>query len=257
MVRLLDQTILSLRRRGLKKTLIKIMRYMRGVREENFLLSENTEHLFTESYYRNTWGDHESASGQGSSVAYTENLRKKLPELLKKFAVRSIFDAPCGDFNWMRQVLDENDFEYIGGDIVLPLIEVLSSKYANAKTKFLHIDLTKERPPYSDLMLCRDCLIHLSYHDTRLVFQNYIDSKIPYLLTSTQTRSTYKFENHDIRTGGFRPIDLFSAPYLLPKDVLFRIEDGPEMEMCLWTREQIMSAMKTFWDGSGANDLRL
>lgn len=246
MTRLLDRTILSLRRRGLRRTLIKIIRYLGGFREENFLASENIEYLFTEGYFRNSWGNRESASGQGSSLASTENLRNKLPELLKKFAVRSVFDAPCGDFNWMKHLRDENDFEYIGGDIVLPMIESLNSKYTNSKTKFLHIDLTKEVPPYSDLMLCRDCLIHLSYRDTRLVLKNYVDSKIPYLLTSTQTRSTYKFENHDIRTGGFRPIDLFSAPYLLPRDVLFRIEDGPEMDVCLWTREQIIIALKIF-----------
>jgi hypothetical protein len=246
MFTLLDQTILSFRRRGLKKTLIKIMRYMGGVREGNSLLAfEKIEDRFTEFYYRNTWGG-ESPSGPGSTLADTADLRKNLPGLLKKFAVRSIFDAPCGDFNWMRHVLKQVDLEYKGGDIVLPLINSLNSKYANAKTKFLHIDLTKTIPPYSDLMLCRDCLIHLSYQDTKLLLQNYIDSKIPYFLTSTDSRSSYNFDNHDIKTGGYRRIDLFAAPYLFSKDVVFRIEDRPLCELCLWTREQIIDVMKTF-----------
>jgi hypothetical protein len=82
-----------------------------------------------------------------------------------------------------------------------------------------------------------------------LVLQNFINSKIPYLLTTTHINDG-KIRNKDIATGDFRLIDLFAAPYHFPMDVLFRIEDwkmpDPKREMCLWTREQIIYALGNF-----------
>ena len=53
---------------------------------------------------RNYWGNRESVSGDGSTLAYTHNLRHELAKFLRAFRVVSMFDAPCGDFNWMRAV---------------------------------------------------------------------------------------------------------------------------------------------------------
>ena len=45
-------------------------------------------------------------------------------------------------------------------------------------------------------------------------------------------------------------IDLLSAPYHFEENVLYRIEDTipneTPREMCLWSREQIISAMEKF-----------
>jgi len=259
MPKLVNKTFSSLKTEGLIKTLAKIGGYTLRIYpfsiikqrsfKKNILTLKNIEDRFTEIYKRNYWGSKESFSGSGSTISYTRNLREKLPELFKALSVKTLFDAPCGDFNWMRHVLKENNLEYIGGDIVLPLIESHNSKYKNSKTKFIHIDLTKEKLPDADLMICRDCLFHLSFQDTKLVMQNFIDSKIPYLLTTTHINNK-DFENSDITTGDYRPIDLFSAPYYFPLDVLFRIEDWkepePKREMCLWTKEQVIYALEKF-----------
>ena len=204
------------------------------------------EATFTEIYKSNLWGSNESVSGPGSTFDYTTNLRNKLPELLEEFSINSVFDAPCGDLNWIKCLLDGINIDYIGGDIVLPLIESHRLKYKRANANFVHIDLTKEKFPKSDLMICRDCLFHLSFHDTLSVLRNFVDSNIKYLLTTTHKKSN-RFQNIDITTGGIRLIDLFSAPYHFPKEVLFRIEDWKaphqEREMCLWSRDQVICAM--------------
>ena len=205
------------------------------------------ESTFTEIYKRNLWGSNESVSGPGSTLDYTTNLRSRLPELLEEFSIKSVFDAPCGDLNWMKYLLDDIDINYIGGDIVLPLIQSHRLKYKRANVDFIHIDLTKEKFPKSELMICRDCLFHLSFHDTLSVLQNFVDSNIKYLLTTTHKKSN-RFENIDITTGGVRLIDLFSAPYHFPQEVLFRIEDWKapyqEREMCLWSRDQVIGALE-------------
>lgn len=209
----------------------------------------NLEDRFTQIYKINYWGNNESVSGRGSTLMLTSNLRNNLPILFEKFAIKRVFDGPCGDFNWMRHVVDATNIDYIGGDIVLPLIESNQSKYETQRVKFKKIDLTKDVLPEADLMICRDCLFHLSYEDTKQLLDNFVQSNIPYLLTTTYHNDT-SFKNKDIITGHFRMIDLFSPPYNFPKEVLFKIDDwvAPESprSMCLWSKDQIIEAIKIF-----------
>jgi hypothetical protein len=48
---------------------------------------------------------------------------RDMPPLIEKFSIKSMFDAPCGDFNWMKLVLDKVKVDYVGADIVKPLID--------------------------------------------------------------------------------------------------------------------------------------
>jgi len=81
------------------------------------------ESRFSLIYKKQYWGDgqSESASGQGSSLAATENIRKELPRILKELNCRKIMDLGCGDFNWMRTVQLEVD--YLGVDVVEQVIK--------------------------------------------------------------------------------------------------------------------------------------
>ncbi|WP_283743517.1 class I SAM-dependent methyltransferase [Sideroxydans sp. CL21] len=244
---------------GIPRTIYKLTEhsfrvlYRRVIRkqtiEEKVSRFQNIEDRFTEIYRNNYWGNFESVSGNGSTLEASQNLRRQLPGLVEKFSIQTIFDAPCGDFHWMREALKNIQVNYIGGDIVRALVDAHNSNYKNAKTTFIHMDITKDSFPASDLMICRDCLFHLAYKDTKLALQNFIDSGIPYLLTTTYVNNG-AFSNQDIVTGSFRLIDLFSAPYNFPKDVLYRIDDTipreTSREMCLWSRDQIISAMEKF-----------
>lgn len=244
----------SLRKRGAVGTVTKIVRYpfekisnARGKKE--IFASDNLEDRFSKIYEMNYWRDGESASGTGSTISYTENIRATLPELFAKFEIGSVFDAPCGDFNWMKFVIDDHPVAYTGGDIVNAMIEDNRTKYQKDSVGFVHIDLTSGDFPDADLMICRDCLFHLSVEDTRTVLQNFCASNIAYLLTTTHLVAD-GFANADIQSGDFRRIDLFSAPYSLPADVLFRFDDWqepePEKEMCLWRRDQVASALENW-----------
>jgi len=201
-----------------------------------------SERRFTEIYRGNLWGGTESVSGPGSSLDYTANLRNALPALFDALSIASVFDAPCGDFHWMKYVLAGHPLDYTGGDIVRPLIEDNTARYGTPRIRFIHIDLTREAYPRADLMIARDFLFHLSYEDTGLVLANFVKSGIKYLLTTTHANET-GFSNRDIETGGFRQIDLFAPPYNFPRAALAAIEDwkppSARRLMCLWSREQI------------------
>lgn len=215
------------------------------------------EALFTEIFKRNLWGSSESVSGPGSTVDYTENLRSKLPELCKAFSIKSIFDAPCGDLNWMRLVLPELDVRYIGGDIVKEMVDAHQARYGSATARFIHIDLSRDDFPEVDLMISRDFLFHMSYQDTLKILDNFSRSNTKYLLTTTH-KDINLFHNADIKTGNVRLIDLFSAPYNFPREVKFRIEDWrppfEPREMCLWSREQVIAGRNALHDWLARRD---
>lgn len=245
----------SIKTIGIGRTIVKLVKHLTNkiykdkTMKIKVFQSSDIEERFTIIYQNNLWGNFESASGNGSTLEGTENLRNLLPKIISQYSIKTIFDAPCGDFNWMKMFLKTNKIDYVGGDIVLPLIESHVVNYSNEKTNFIHIDLIKEIYPTADLMICRDCLFHLSYKDTRSVIQNFIKSNIPYLLTTTYINND-TFDNFDIETADFRFIDLFSIPYNFDKNVLFRINDSiqnePPREMCLWSRDQLISAVERF-----------
>lgn len=238
---------------GALKTTLKVIAYLFSqLKNQNFikniLLNNSNEEKFTFVYKNNYWGSDESVSGPGSTLKYTENLRKELPSLFKKFSIRKVFDAPCGDFNWACRLLPNVDIEWVGGDIVKPLIDSLNKKYKSEKVSFIYFDLTKDIPPNdADLMICRDCLFHLSFVDIQATLKNFLKSNIPYLLTTTHKNNGKSFDNKDIISGDFRFIDLFSHPYNFPENTLATIEDWippfPERQMNLWSREQIFRAL--------------
>jgi hypothetical protein len=206
---------------------------------------------FTRIYKNNSWRDEESISGSGSTIKYTANLRRHLPKLISDHSIESLFDAPCGDFNWMREFLTDFKINYIGADIVHPLVDSLKSKYSNERTAFIQIDLVKDSFPKADCMICRDCLFHLSFADTRAVLQNYADSEIPFLLTTTYINNgEFSNKDLDLELGAFRLIDLFSSPYNFPNNPVARIDDwippDPKRQMCLWSRNQIIEALSRF-----------
>jgi hypothetical protein len=206
----------------------------------------NIESTFNYIYKNNLWHSNESVSGPGSELFYTENLRKELPKLFSNYNIKSVLDAPCGDFNWMKEVLKNTDIIYYGGDIVYDLIDKNQLAYGSKNVNFLHLDITCSNLISADLIICRDCLFHLSFQSIRNFFLNFIKSDIKYILTTTHYNEA-NFQNCDIDDGGFRLIDLFASPFFLTPDPLEKIEDWipghPKRMMCLWSKNQIEKAL--------------
>lgn len=204
---------------------------------------------FLQIYKLNYWESKESRSGAGSTLEYTENLRNCLPSLIAVHDIKTIFDAPCGDFNWMRHVLPLVDVAYIGADIVSELIHENNIKYKSDNVRFVILNVVDDKYPNADIMVCRDLLFHFSYDDTNKLLRNFICSGIPLLLTTNHINNL-SFSNKDIVSGGFRLIDLFSAPYNFPNEPLARFLDYvhpyPPREMCLFSREQVISAIRNW-----------
>ena len=200
------------------------------------------EKIFHDIYVRNLWGDAESVSGPGSSLARTSAFRAELPPLFEALRARILLDAPCGDFNWMKEVELKVE-HYFGVDIVSELIEQNQRHYGNSRRTFLRLDLTQDQLPYADVILCRDCLVHFSFTDACAALRNFKRSQAVYLLATTFTGVV---ENVDIATGGWRAINLQQPPLNFPPplrliDEKRRIPDGLYAGKCLalWKLEDI------------------
>ena len=204
------------------------------------------EETFTRIWREELWippRGHAPRSGCGSSLHYTANLRRELPRLLDEFAIASCCDVPCGDFTWMQRVGFRKGFTYIGADIVAPLIQQLRTEHP--QHTFLHLDMTTDPLPAADLLLCRDCLIHLSFFDIARVFANSLHSPIRFILTTSYATAL----NADIITGDFRPIDLRAEPFSFSQP-LAAIEDWiegfPPRSLLLWEIKAIEQPMRRF-----------
>ena len=171
---------------------------------------------FTDIFRTNAWHNDESVSGGGSTRARGADFRDALTALLDAYGVRSIVDAPCGDFNWMQDVIAGRDIEYTGIDIVEPLVAGNVQRYATPVRRFLCLDMTRADLPAADLILCRDGLVHLSFADARAAIANFRRSGSRYLLTTTFVRRS---RNRDSPTGGWRALSLEAAPFSFPPPI--------------------------------------
>ena len=207
----------------------------------------HAEKRFTEKYIENSWKCTESRSGPSSTLARTENLRNALPASLDKLNVKVLLDAPCGDLNWMRALLPELKCKYHGADIVPQLVEDLNKRYGNLDhASFDLLDITSSKLPSADLMLCRDCLFHLSYEDISKFMNNFLKSKIKYLMTTSHINST-DFTNRDITTGDWRWFDLFLPPFNFSHNYEMKIEDGGgDRFLYVWHKREIRKAFAKF-----------
>ena len=188
--------------------------------------SEDRAARFQRIFEENAWGNSESISGEGSNLERTAVVRAQLPGLLARHHVRSILDAPCGDFYWMKEVALD-DVDYIGADIVPEIIDRDVEWYAGPRRRFVLCDLVDDPLPKADLILCRDCLVHLPYAETRRAIDNFRRSGAIWLLTTTFTGDR---TNRDIEIGDWRPINLERAPYGFPRPVDVINEESDEVD---------------------------
>jgi len=185
------------------------------------LTTPGLQKVFSGIYLNNSWADDESVSGRGSTFARTEAIRTELPALLKSIGANSLIDAACGDFNWLRHI-ELNKTEYIGIDIVPQLIARNRRMHAHKFRSFITLDITSDALPKADVILCRDCLIHLSFEDGLRALDNFKRSGSTFLLATTHTTVT---ENVDIDSGAWRNVNLQLPPYGLPEPQRTIIED--------------------------------
>ena len=179
---------------------------------------KSTKEVFTDIYTNKSfWGGSESVSGTGSDYKNTKSLIDDLNKLMVDLKITSVLDIPCGDFNWMHKV-DYTNIKYVGADIVEDLIKINSEKYKDHDNlEFKVLNLIEDKLPKSDLIIVRDCFVHLSFSNIYHSIKNIKASGSKYLITTS-------FPDHpsnlDIITGGWRTLNFQEKPFNFPKPLL-------------------------------------
>ena len=164
--------------------------------------------------------------------------------MLDRYNVHSVLDAGCGDLNWQRHVpglLDRVDF--LGVDVVGDLIETNRRRFGNSRVRFQQLNVATDPFPRTDLIICRDCLVHLTIAEIKMFLRNVELSGADYLLVTTYPAENV---NRDTWNAHWRPVNLAAPPFELPPpkewfDTDFR-DDGrnhPGNGLGLWAVESL------------------
>ena len=163
------------------------------------------------------------ASGKASQPAITRNAQEVLTNVIASIKAElnvekiKLLDIPCGDLVWMHDYLKgRDDIEYIGVDIVRPIIEHHKKEYKGTGWTFIQHDIAARPLNINvDLIFSRQMLQHLSNYETLSVLNHLSRSGSKYLLTTTFLRIDTNVDLATFKHGRFRKENLELLPFAL------------------------------------------
>ena len=178
-----------------------------------------------------------------SSRKETSQLRDDMVALFEQYNIKSVFDAGCNDTAWAREL--NTYVKYSGGDISPgPVAEAWN--WRSDLDISIH-DCTTDPFPSVDCILSRDVVIHLNQADRQRFINNWLSSRVPWLLV-TQQREVIKnqdFEYSEDRLGESQ-INWQLPPWSWPepREIIQEVVDtipGKAIGRCLalWHRDDI------------------
>ena len=204
----------------------------------------SNEQVMTDLYTRNAWGSQESRSGSTSTFQRTEDIRRHLPDFFKRFEITSILDCGCGDWAWMSAV-DLTNIDYLGVDIVDPLLDYLQTNFTKPNIRFQKMDVMEDPAETADLWFVRDLLPLYPTESYKLFFERFLESNSKYIAITTVDAEE---PNDPGILGIWRKLNLFLAPFYL-KHPLHTLPDGyqwrRQKNMFVFSREQIQTWLDT------------
>ena len=118
----------------------------------------------------------ETPCGSGSTLKNTAKQRVWIPQMLRKYKIKSIADIGAGDLNWLKETKIPKTIEYKAYDLVPRLAEV---------NKF---NIVEDTPPKVDLIMCLWVLNHLTYEQCQKALSNLLNSKAKYLMMTDRPK---------------------------------------------------------------------
>ena len=187
-----------------------VLAHQRFVDDRESFAGLDLQQRFRRIHDTNLWGAVASTSGLGSELNATAVLRAELSGLFQRLGVTSLLDAPCGDAGWINQT--DLGVRYVGIDIVPELIARLQGRAASGEvTGEYHLaDITVDPLPRCDAILCRDCLVHLSFANIARAVANFQASGAMWLIATTFPEWQ---GNADCEDGDWRALNFERAPF--------------------------------------------
>jgi SAM-dependent methyltransferase len=187
-----------------------VLAHQRFVEERAAFGGLDLRQRFLRIHEANLWGAATSTSGLGSEMDATAAMRAGLPPLLRGLGITSLLDAPCGDGGWIATA--DLGVAVTGVDIVPDLVARLQARVAQEEIAgSYHIaDITRDALPRCDAILCRDCLVHLSFANIARAIANFRRTGATWLLTTTFPEWQ---SNRDCEDGDWRALNFQRPPF--------------------------------------------
>jgi SAM-dependent methyltransferase len=163
----------------------------------------------------------ESAAGFGTNLGEVSVYFSELPKILESFEIKSFLDAGCSDYFIMKNI-DFSQIQYIGLDFVEEQIAWNKQRYPNVE--FRTANILSDALPESDLVFCRDVLIHFSNYNIFRFLNNCLKSNCKYVLLGTYFDLLENKEMGGIH--GWRFMNLEKGPFNFPSPIYRIVEPG-------------------------------
>lgn len=205
--------------------------------EQRTNLKKPTEDVFTNIYERNKWGGKkgEFFSGDGSRdekliSSYLSMLTAKAKT--EGFTGKTFLDLGCGDFR-IGEKLTSLTSNYIGADIVKPLIEHHKKKYERKGVTFVHLNIIEDKLPEADVCFVRQVLQHLSNSQIQVVLPKLKKFRWVFITehypspNSAIIPNKDKVQGSDVRVYMNSGVYLSEAPFNIPPHQLELVLEVP------------------------------
>jgi len=222
-------------------------------------MNNESQKIFSNIYDNYGFGSTESRSGPGSTLEETKNLRHKIQELIQQKKIKSVVDFPCGDLNWIKEILSSIE-SYTGCDIVEQCININKQNFPNQN--FQCLDLASDPIPEADLLIVRDVIGHQPLEIGKQMINNILSSNCKYLLSTTWASKNGESwrkcntgdvdrQNEGVDFGSFYPVNLMAEPFNLPEAELYfeenvfvdNFDKGNRKTLALWDLSKIKSKL--------------
>jgi SAM-dependent methyltransferase len=202
-------------------------------------MNEDLKELFSRFYHKPP----HSIGFIPEYVARTEQLL----EFCIKHNIKSVYDAGCGELNWMNpERLRAGNIRYMGGDISIHSVAYCKSMWPELSIS-LH-DMTSDPLPQVDLVFSSDVVIHLENMDKIRFLRNFVNSESRYLLV-TNDRGAISNDPVDYKSEfPWAPVNWALAPWNFPPEIdcmpdLVPQPDYPTRVMSMWSLSQVKEAI--------------
>lgn len=179
--------------------------------------------IFSKIYTKNGWGGKkgEFYSGPGSHNPSIVGYTKIVSDFILANQIHTIVEIGCGDFNVSNNILKSleivnHEYNYVGYDVVKPLIALNKSLYGTPKIEFVCKDSCVGRIKDGDLLIIRQVLQHLNNKSIKQVVDKFVNYKY-IIFTEHQPSEKYSdliVPNKDQQTGVSIRLRYKSAVYL-------------------------------------------
>jgi hypothetical protein len=198
-------------------------------------MNSDLQKLFTRFYNPQ---DQASEPMRGpSSLAGTKKIRDELWLLFEQHGICSMFDAGCNDCAWAQAI--DSRIIYSGGDISAEIIADAHCKFPDLNVQVF--DVTTDPIPAVDVLFVRDVAIHLCHADKLRMLHNWLDSSVPWLLTTTDLAHQANIEiEHDANGFPWAGINWQLPPWNFPEPSGYIVEqEYATRRLALWHRDQL------------------